>query len=115
MMQTILAEGIRWPIETYLDSHRFVRCDGTPPEFADLDAPVLCVTTDLSIAEIPARQAPWGEVIAFRAPNLSCHLDECDECGGVTVVSYRAGSAAHTISVAEYCSRCHELGLWDHS
>lgn len=107
-MQTIVAEGISWPVETFLDSHRFERCDGTPPEVAELDAPLLCVTRDLAIAEIPARHAPWPDVIAFRAPNLSCKFDECDHCGGVTVVTYRAGSAPGAVIVEEHCSRCDE-------
>lgn len=105
-MQVIAAYGSSWPVETFLDAHRFQRCEGEAPQIADLDFPLRCVTRDLALIEVPARHAPWPEVIAFRAPDLSTHFDECEACGGVTVVEYRPGPEPQSTAVVETCSQC---------
>lgn len=106
-MQTIAAEGQHWPLETFLDSHRYERCDGAPPVIADHYFPIRCVTRDLRVIEPIARHAPWPDVIAFRSPDTSVHFGECDDCGSVSVVSYSHRTGP--LEVTEYCPQCDGL------
>ncbi|WP_299307837.1 hypothetical protein [uncultured Croceicoccus sp.] len=86
-MQTIEAEGHQWPLDTFIDSHRYQRTASETPAIVRSDWPVSCVTKDCRIIERPAGHAPWHDVIAYRAPDLSSRLAECPACGDVAEIA----------------------------
>ncbi|QQN73142.1 hypothetical protein [Croceicoccus sp. YJ47] len=86
-MLTIEAEGHVWPLDTFIDSHRFRRSDGDVPPIARSDWPLACITADCRIIEEPARHVPWHTIIAYRAPELSSHLAQCPDCGDTAEIA----------------------------
>lgn len=81
---TIHAEGITWPLETYLDAHGFQRFTYEEagyylPPFAEADKPGVAILAGGEMVEANGRDLPWTELIAFRAKEGASAL--CIVCG----------------------------------
>lgn len=89
-MIAVHADGIAWPMETFIASHRFVEIDGTPPDFADhhgrLD--VLLHDGTLQLDRF-APDLDWWNVRAIGVPHGSREFALCPACGGGIVIVFR--------------------------
>lgn len=107
---TVPAECSNWPLDTFLDALSFVRCDGTPPDFADSDNRICCLTADRELIEPVARHAPWHDVVGYRAPDLSSAFSICPNCGGVGQLTFfyakEPGDEHLKFIVSELCTSC---------
>jgi hypothetical protein len=81
-MQTIHADGIDWPLGTFIDAYQMRRADGDYPAFSSGDT-VIDYVNDAGqlITRKRANAVEWGRVIAYRLPDHSpaMHCLGCDE------------------------------------
>ena len=87
--QTIAWQGQSWPLDTVIDTLSFTRFTGEVPELAEKDHPLEFLTDAGEIVERPARTMPWHTVLAYRAPDLSQHVAQCDFCSNPAIVRQR--------------------------
>lgn len=81
-MITVRADGLDWPLETYLDARGFIRTNGEVPDFATLFGAVDVVTSAGELREgCELREIVWHDVLAVAIPAGSMKLDLCPGCG----------------------------------
>ncbi len=108
---TIRADGMEWPLETYLDARGFIRTNGEIPDFAGHAGLVDIVTTQGELREnVEAITAPWHEVIATHPADGSKDFSLCDGCGERMVATkwHTEPGTVGAIIVIDglYCRRC---------
>lgn len=117
---TIHHDGMTWPLDTFLDSYRYVRTGGQVPDFAALPGvlDVVTIAGEMMNGQ-EARAVAWHNVLAARAPDGSEAFDLCPGCGGTLVgVSIRTslrkdetaagGRRWMQIEETAYCEPCQE-------
>lgn len=110
----IQADGVSWPLETFLDAYQFYRTEGEPPEiqYGRIDA-VMRDGRILRAREIS--DLPWWEVIAMRPEDRSMAIARCDGCGCMVSVSCRTeanpGGGIMVVRSWDICGDC-EHDTW---
>lgn len=112
---TIEAEGLNWPIETFLDAHGFVRTDTQVPDFADHPGTLDVVTLDGELlCGLEAATIPWRDVLAAHAPDHSMKFSLCPGCGAwVVPVSLSYDDGARLLLVEPLCASCEAVAERD--
>lgn len=105
---TIHADGMDWPLETYLDARRFIRVDGEPPSFADAAGRVDVVTLAGELREgVELEGLSWHDVMAVAVPAGSMSLGLCHGCGlQIVPVFVRTNGKGQTIISQDICGEC---------
>ena len=99
--QTIRADGIEWPLQTYLDAMSFSRVD--PFALPAIGGQVRVTTVSLSGELAPstyASQVPWHDVLAFRPIANGLESSPCDICGDPVM----------RIDFHSQCASCEDAG-----
>jgi hypothetical protein len=93
-MITVQADGLEWPLETFIDAHRYQRTGGEIPGIAGADFIVLTLSRDGVISEGIARHADWADVLAYRPRGFEIDYATCEWCGDYTDFDdlYEAGN-----------------------
>jgi hypothetical protein len=82
----IEAEGITWPLETFMDAHRYIRTRREVPDFATLPGVVDALMSTGEVREaIELRAIPWHDCLAVRVPDGSMKLALCHGCEATIV------------------------------
>lgn len=82
---TISADGITWPLETYLDAMRFRRLDRWDEPRLDGQVRVVTVTRDGVLqSALYANEVRWADVQAYRPTDNSVASTPCRLCGDPT-------------------------------
>lgn len=110
-MISIRVEGIEYPLETFIDSHRYIRTGGEVPDFAGNPGFLDVVTAGGEVRlQLEALTIAWHEVAAVHAPEGSLHFALCDECGeAIAPVNWHMETRANgPVMVVEtpYCTDC---------
>ena len=99
---TIRADGVDWPLETFIDCYRMVRHDRSYPRIAATSAAVNFVNEAGQFQERkPANTVYWGEVVAYSLPDGYI----CPECSLPTEVMWLQNSR-------ETCYDCTDDDEW---
>lgn len=106
-MQTIKHGGIDWPLDTFLDSFRFLRTGGEVPPFFDLvgNLDIVTMTGKLYFNQ-ETRTMAWHDVQAVRPSEHAEMIDYCPCCDETLTqvhITYRRGE---TIIQTDYCNKC---------
>lgn len=105
----IPADGMEWPLETFIDAYGFTRTDeldlyvGHPLHGRDDFIQAVTASGDL-ITDKPARHLPWGDVIAIKGRDGG-GLQICDCCGSLDDV-LETGNG-------QWCGDCLDDSDWD--
>lgn len=68
---TVRADGVDWPVDSFIDNYRMLRSDGTFPDFDGRDPLVDILTSDGEyLTRQSASRVDWGRVRAFASPEL---------------------------------------------
>lgn len=78
-MITVKADGIEWPLEAFIDTHRYQRTRGETPSIAGADLIILTLSASGELLEGVARHADWISTVAFRARDYD--VEQCGCCG----------------------------------
>jgi hypothetical protein len=79
---TIRADGMEWPLQTYLDAMNFNRVD--PCDLPSIEGQIRVTTVSLSGELAPsvyASQVRWYDVLAFRPIANGLESTPCETCG----------------------------------
>jgi hypothetical protein len=102
--QTIRADGMDWPLQTYLDAMSFSRVD--PFALPAIDGQIRVTTISLSGELAPstyASQVRWYDVMAFRPIANGLESALCESCGDPVM----------RIDAHPQCASCENDGEWD--
>jgi hypothetical protein len=79
---TIRADGMEWPLQTYLDAMSFSRVDQFAPPAIDGQIRVTTVSLTGELAPSTyASQVRWHDVLAFRPIANGLESTPCETCG----------------------------------
>lgn len=82
--KTVRADGLVWPLRTFISAYRMIVTDGSPPDFRNLDPAVSVLMENGSfVKRQPASLVEWHHVHAFACEALPKGL-RCDTCGDHT-------------------------------
>lgn len=115
---TIRADGLEWPLDTYLDARGFIRTNGEVPDFARFPGLLDVVTLSGELREKQeAATIPWHDVLAAHAPDGSLQFGPCSNCGEwiVPVSWHQEPGEKGPVMVIEdgFCTRCEDAMEWD--
>jgi hypothetical protein len=80
--RTIQADGITWPVDTYIDALAFRRVDPFGSPYIDGEARLVTISIDGELrAATYASQVAWHDTLAFRAVDYSRAATPCRACG----------------------------------
>lgn len=106
--RTIQAEGITWPLETFMDSHRYIRTRGEVPDFASLPGAVDVLMATGEVREAVELSAIlWHDCLAVRVPEPSMKLALCHGCEGTIVALHIITTPGGVLNLEqELCDAC---------
>jgi hypothetical protein len=84
-MITVKADGMEWPLATFISSHRYQPIN-EPPHFADSDLIILGVMRDGQLFEGIAHHAPWHDLAAIKARDFDGEIGECAWCNALAAI-----------------------------
>ena len=125
----IAAEGIVWPLETFLDSHGFERRPEVVECRTRYEGKIEIVDDRLQVrSEVEARHVDWHSVLAVKGGSATC-----SECGGWfepdfdpiyetrlvrdetgLVIPARCSVVVANRFDAETCENCQAYGDWEY-
>lgn len=126
----IRADGMEWPLQTFLDARGFIRLGDHAPDRRELldfgDAVVELVVPErcyvsgeelgFEVISAPANEAERHDPIAMRPPEGSMRVDLCPACGEWPVpvaVKTETREGGHTIILErDICARCDDEPWW---
>lgn len=110
---TIRADGVEWPLATFIDAYGFTRTDGERPDFAGLAGELDVVMASGELRHgMEMSAVPWWEVVAVAVPKGSMRLANCHGCGiGIVPVSVSTDGDGRTVLTTNICDNCEE-GCW---
>lgn len=77
----IQAEGLTWPLETFLDAHRYIRTNGEVPPFHHLAGAVHAIMNTGEVREnVELSSIAWHDCLAVRVPSDSMRIAYCHAC-----------------------------------
>lgn len=105
---TITADGMIWPLDTYLDCGRFIRTDGEVPYFASFPGSLDIITFAGELREmVDMSDILWSAVLAVRVPLHSVLLAHCDNCGeGVVPIERVTDKEGRRWISTDWCIDC---------
>ena len=106
---TIRADGMEWPLATFIDCYGFTRTDdlhlhAEHPLLSRDDMLNAVTASGELITDKPARHLPWGDVIAIKGRDGG-GLQICDCCGALDDV-LETGNG-------QWCGDCLDGADWD--
>lgn len=106
-MQTINHGGIAWPLDSFLDSFRFLRTGGEVPSFFDLVGNLDIVTNAGKLYHNQeTRTLPWHDVQAVRPSEHTEMIGYCPSCHKTLVQVHITHRDYETSIVTDYCTPC---------
>lgn len=82
MARTIRADGVTWPLDTYIDALAFRRVDPFDQPCFDGDVRLVTIAIDGRVTPATyASQVRWFETLAYRPLDYTRQAAPCDGCG----------------------------------
>lgn len=108
----VQADGVSWPLETFLDAYHFQRVNPDDPPLLT-HGKVDAVFRDGAILRgCEAVDLPWWEVIAAKPEERSMAIARCDGCGALVPVSCRTepnpAGGLMIVRSWDICGQCDE-------
>ena len=107
---TIRADGVEWPLETYLDARGFIRTNGEVPDFCNAPGTLDAVTYSGELRQgVEVTAIPWHATLAVAIPQGSMKLARCPGCDAwVVPVAMSTDGKGHTVLTSDICNTCEE-------